>query len=330
MGGSSSKSSIVNETINNTVTEVLTENISRQSSEIIQNAEIIIGNVSGSKISGVSISQMAKIDMSMMLDEETNLDVQNKMIAALEAKAVQSQTTFPSLTATKSESEVKNLITNNVRNTFSKKNVTEQLSISRQNAKIKIGDVSDGAEISNITINQEAETVAKMVGKMSNSITSSLITESTSKADVTQEQKNPVSEVVDSVGNIITGIFDSGSMIIIAIVVIAGLGGIAVLYFLFGAGASSSSPGAQMMNRLPMNGNMPMPMNPMMQQPRLQMMSQFPQSIAPMQQWSSQPPMQQPVQPQPPMQQPQQQQWTPPPQMQFSQQYAPPPMMMVR
>jgi hypothetical protein len=191
----------------------------------------------GNIIDGAVLMQVQKFSVSCDQDSKAMTDFQNNMTAAIkQAASDQDQALLNAFGH--SDSEVDQTIHNDVQNVINLKNIQEIVNTTNQQQGIDIH--GNNNIVRNITMDQSLEMLAtnsqKVLEQMStvNSITQQLDQQSSTVV------KNPISGIIDSIGNAIASIWDAftGPLKWFFIVLIV----VAVAYLFSGAFGSKESP----------------------------------------------------------------------------------------
>lgn len=227
MGGSESKVKQLNEAITTVSSEVIAKASATVSSSVIQKQKLTaVGK--GSVVRNVQMLQDAKISLSIMQDASVNASMQADMVSEILAEVSKAKTDFPQISNSKSDTEITNIIRNNVSNTM---NIDAIMDISQTiNQSQEVAAVSGGL-VETVKMAQTADLVAEAVNTMSGDIISDIgisnkatgkSTETTTffGADLVNSIGDAVSNVAKSVGDIFG--FSPQMVMLFVVVVIVG------------------------------------------------------------------------------------------------------------
>lgn len=153
MGNSNSVDEVVDNKVrsvtNNTIVDVLYKNTYNSNSVVNSSNELNIGGiVVGSKIGKQTIS--SKIDMSMLLNSQTNDKIQDDMINSIVTNLKKEENLQLS---PQTENAIKADISNSYRTNFSKEKVVSMLSVIYASNKMNIGGLVVGSTVEGQDIN---------------------------------------------------------------------------------------------------------------------------------------------------------------------------------
>jgi len=203
MGGSESKTTT--EVVNETVQSVLFETVQSCKGPLSQEQVISVKNCKNCLISGVSMKQMASIDVKCFQKSSKSADFQNKLQLALSQMA-ESQTS--GFAVSKSESENINRTVNKITQTVQDKVAQECVVSVAQRQAIMI-DGSQNVVINDVTFNQTANAILECV----------------QSSETLSRSVNDLSLQIDQIAKSkTTGLFDFSGLtwIIVGIIVLIG------------------------------------------------------------------------------------------------------------
>jgi hypothetical protein len=232
--------------------ESINKNAVSSSAEINQNQDINITAKAGANIKNVKIKLSANVSVSMMLNSQVNQQMQNDMKEKFSQVLDNASSKLPSLQIGTSDSNtttnIKNIFSTNVSQKFGIENLTALSAKVNQNQKVRILAEDEGSSIDDVEITSEAELISAMVNAVVNEVKSELKKSTEMDTKASNVEKNPMSELVDSVGNGVSKIvgttldgvnklfsFSPMAMIIIALIVIVG-GYIGYIKYIKGGG----------------------------------------------------------------------------------------------
>jgi hypothetical protein len=185
MGGNTSKQKIINEMLNQVSVEVMTRNSSSASASSDQENKLVISNVKGSTISGITQISTSKINVTALQKSVSEGKLQSDLVASLTNKVMQEA---PQLgIATKSEQEVRNIVKNNIDAKINNENLQNIAANVKQRNSAVITNVEDNALVTGILQKNEAEAILTLTNDANNKIATELTTDAEVKNDVTQK-----------------------------------------------------------------------------------------------------------------------------------------------
>jgi hypothetical protein len=218
MGGSNSKVTQLNESITNVTSAVVAKTSTTANGSIIQNQTI---SFSGSG-NNISILQDAKISLKVLAQADVNSSMQSEIVSAIIAEVSQKKNDFPDISSSKSDTEITNIVRNNVESSFSQESIAS-LSLAIENSQ----EVSfaEGSEYSDLLVSQSAQGMGELINNMSGSIVQQLVAGTDLAADTEQTRTSTLADVTDSVGTAAAGVIgavgdilgiDTSTMLVIA------------------------------------------------------------------------------------------------------------------
>lgn len=202
MGGSSSKVSQLNKSITDVTTEVVTKTSSSGSGSI--NAEQNL-TFSG-KVSNTKILQDAKLKLSILQDSTMNAKMQSEITNKIMAEVSKQKTDFPQITSSKSDTEITNIIENNVSSSFSQEsiaNISLEIKL-KQNINFDKTALVDGVDIQ-----QLGSAVGELINTMSGQIVSDLVSGTDLETKSTETTAFFGATLIDSLGGAVGGVITS-------------------------------------------------------------------------------------------------------------------------
>lgn len=204
MGGSESKVSQLNESLNEISTDIIMKLGSSTSGSIKQSQKITAAN--GSKISNVNLLQEAKVSLKTISNSSINSQLQSNLINSLTAEANRTTSGMPEITKNKSQTDIKNIVTNRVRTSFSIENLNS-LSASIDQEQELTAVSSSVIEL--IKMSQNANVIGELTANMTSGIVSDITTNTSLSTKTTEIQQNPISSIIDSAGSALSGVLNT-------------------------------------------------------------------------------------------------------------------------
>jgi hypothetical protein len=285
MGGSESKVQQLTEIINKTALEATMSVGSKMSNVGVQLQNFIIEDVEGISVRDIQMAQKLSIDASTLTNGNVNANLQSSLLTNIMNEVNKVKNGFPEITASKSDTDIKNIIKNEISAKFSVQAMSEMSNSLQQTQTFKIAR-SKGVDVSKVRMTQEAKGVYKQINTLATDIASKLTGEATVVNKTTEKQENPISSIIDSTGGLIGKIgdifgLDTSTVMIGGIVLI-----VAIIAGVFMMGSGDSDKFAKMMadtRRAQMGAPRPSmapgyPQQPMMGYPQQPMMG-YPQPM---------------------------------------------------
>ena len=243
MGGSSSKVSQLNEIINKVSTDVTMEMASSASGSIAQSQSNVY-DFAGTDVGNISALQKAKVSLESIQNATVNAQLQAKLMAGIKAEIDKIKSGLPEITSSKSDTDITNIINNNVSASFGLSAVQSlSCDVSQEMANMVR---ARGGSIADIKFAQDADCIGKQINSLSSNIANQLVAGTELETSVSEETKNPIAEIADTVGKNITGLIDTigaqfgldeSTVIMLGLVVI-----IVVIAGVFGMGGGDNTP----------------------------------------------------------------------------------------
>jgi hypothetical protein len=242
MGGTGSKSSTTSDTLTDLSIKAIQSSISKCITTATQSQLLSIKSVKGNvTVTGTSLSQGSSVKMDCLLTSDSQSDIQASISNAI-VQWAKSQSEALLGVLGKSEAEAVSNVKNKLAVSISQTTLQEALSLASQKQAVEIGDVEGNVVISGLTMTQTLEMVASTIIK--GTAYSTVISDIATSMDQSSEstQTNPIAEVIDSVGSIVSTALSSW-MIIVAVIVICGaLISVVFIKTFFSSSSSSPSP----------------------------------------------------------------------------------------
>lgn len=204
MGGSESKVSQLNESINEISSDIII-NLGTSTSGNIKNDQTVYAG-GNTKISNVTLFQEARISLKTLSNSSVNAQLQTNLINQITAEANKTTSGMPEITKNKSKTDIKNIVTNRVKTNFSVDNLNS-LSASIDQKQTIIG--LDSSIVDTIKLSQSASTIGELTANLSAGIVSDITANTSLASKTTEVQQNPISSIIDSAGNAISGVLNS-------------------------------------------------------------------------------------------------------------------------
>ena len=227
MGGSESKVSQLNESINEISSDIIIKLGSSTSGNIKQTQSVVASG--DAKISNVTLFQEARVSLKTLTNSSVNAQLQTSLINSITAEANKITSGMPEITKNKSKTDIKNIVTNRVKTNFSVTNLNS-LSASIDQEQSVVG--LNSSLIDTIKLSQSANAIGELTTNMSSGIVSDITANTSLASKTVDEQKNPISSIIDSAGNALSGILntigsftgfdDTTILLFIVIVAVAG------------------------------------------------------------------------------------------------------------
>jgi hypothetical protein len=216
MGGSSSKVKQLNHSITNVTTEIVARTSTVASGSIKSTQNLVFSGTA----SNVEILQSSAVDLDILQKSDINADMQTEIVNSILNEVSKIKTDFPQIPKSKSDTEITNIIENNVSNTFSQESLAElRMGVEQdQNVMFTSGSMSE-----NIKIAQTADAVGKLINSMSGNIIVDLAAGTELENQAKEETKFFVSDAIDSTGGVIESAGQAASGVIEAVGDVFGL-----------------------------------------------------------------------------------------------------------
>jgi hypothetical protein len=233
MGGSNSKTSQLNESITDIAMSVASKSSTNTSAVVKQSMNF---SWSGT-VRDVDIVQDGKVDLRVMANSDVNAEMQSEIMNKIVAKLDEVKTDFPQITESNTDTEIRNIVQNNVSNTFSVESLDTMSAMVDQEMNIFQG--KDGVA-EGIRITQSGEVLAEMVRSMSTDIVSTLVAGTDLESTVKKETKFFVSDFADSLFDGIGGLGALSGSTKLMIVVLGFFMLVAAIYYATGTSSVGS------------------------------------------------------------------------------------------
>lgn len=192
MGGSESKTTQLNKAITNVTTEVVAKSSSAASGSIIATQDLVFAGTG----ENIDILQNAKISLDVLQKSDVNAAMQADILTKIMAEINKEKSGLPEITKSKSNSEITNIVENNISSSFSQESLAElslSIELDQSIAFLK------GSAYENVKVAQTAEGVGKLINDMSGAIISEMTAGTDLESKTTEVTKNPIADVVTSV-----------------------------------------------------------------------------------------------------------------------------------
>jgi phage shock protein PspC (stress-responsive transcriptional regulator) len=204
MGGSESKVSQLNESINEISTDIIM-NLGTSTAGNIKQTQSVVAS-GNSRVSNVTLFQEAKISLKTLSNSSVNAQLQTNLINQITAEANKTTSGMPEITKNKSQTDIKNIVTNRVKTNFSVTNLNSLSASIDQNQSV-VG--LDSSTIDTIKLSQSANAIGELTANMTSGIISDITANTSLSSKTTEVQQNPISSIIDSAGNVISGVLNS-------------------------------------------------------------------------------------------------------------------------
>jgi len=192
MGQSDSRQEVLNETLNEVTTNVMSKFGASQTGTITQVNKISARK--GGKVKGITMANVATMNLTLLADAKVNSDMQNELTSKLDAALKSNQDVIGSAA---SDAMIHNIVKNKVATNLSSDVLLAQdFKINQMNDAEAVGEDS---EISDSVFENKADVVAKMINNVGSSILSELKAQTDSKGSAESSQSNPVSGAVTAI-----------------------------------------------------------------------------------------------------------------------------------
>jgi hypothetical protein len=207
-GSSSSKVTVLNESIAKVANSVVVEMASTAHGITEQKDFIKIGG--GARVTGTKFIQDASIDITSIQDATVNADMQTEIINKILAEVAKSKSDFPTLGNSKSDTDITNIVKNEVSTTFDLSPTSDLSLMIKQEREIEIaGDRYGDAIVDGADFSQLASSIGEAVNTMSSNIVTKLFAGTDIIAKSDEKTTNFLSDIVDSVGGAVGNVIKS-------------------------------------------------------------------------------------------------------------------------
>lgn len=217
--GSTQSVSVLNQDISNASMSVMTDVSSSASANV---SNVMTLDFSGGTFKDNTVSQTSKIDITSVVNASVDGSLQDKITAKVQDAINQHTSDFPQLTATKSATDIKNIVQQNVNTTFSTSSLNSVMANIHQNMAIT---VSGDADVEGNTIDQSTQAALKLSNTLASNISTDLGISSDNSTTVKQDNTFWGSDLINSIGNLFGDLL-SGPIIVIILIVLILVGGI--------------------------------------------------------------------------------------------------------
>jgi type IV secretory pathway VirB2 component (pilin) len=229
MGGTVSTSTA--KTINDLCTNTLTSTIMKCITSTDQNQLLQFSNIKGDlTIDSSNLSQTGTFDVSCILSASNTQTMSNDIANTIAQYAESNgQAALSALGNTKAS--VINDISNKVYNSISNLSSTDVKNMLAQNQKFIVDGITGNVVLKNVKLDQQATIISKTL--LTSTAVTNIINDTATKIDQSTKstEKNPISDVIESIGTSIGSLFGSPGFTIAVIICL--LIGAVVLYYYF-------------------------------------------------------------------------------------------------
>jgi hypothetical protein len=202
MGGSSSKVTQLNKSITDVTSEVVAKTSTAASGSITQKQVV---NLSGSG-SGITLLQNARLSLKALAQSDVNASMQAEIINKIISEVKQKSTDFPQISASKSDTEITNIVENNVSSSFSQSSIaTLKLAIDNYQ-EVKM---ASGTDYDDVLVEQSADGMGELINNMSGSIVNQLVAGTELEAKSEEVSTNFIADGIGAAGDAVAGVVDS-------------------------------------------------------------------------------------------------------------------------
>jgi len=202
MGGSESKTKILNEAI----TDVTMKSVVKHTTSAAGSIDAVQKNVFRGDSRNINILQTANIDISVISDTAVNESMQTDILTKIMAEIEKEKSGLPEITSSKSDSEIRNIVRNNISSTFEKDKMDSLLLNIELDQEIIF---LEGSKYSHMGLTQEAAAVGELTSTMSAKIVNELVAGTDLEGKSKEVTKNAISDIVTSVTDGISKVVNS-------------------------------------------------------------------------------------------------------------------------
>lgn len=192
MGGSESKTTQLNKAITNVTTDVVAESSTSASGSITANQNLVFAGTG----KNFNILQDAKISLDVLQKSDVNASMKADILTKIMAEVDKEKSGLPEITSNKSDTEITNIVKNNINSSFSQKslaNLALSIKLDQSISFLK------GSAYEDMKVSQTAEGVGKLINDMSGSIIQQMTAGTDLSSKTKEVTKNPISDIVTSV-----------------------------------------------------------------------------------------------------------------------------------
>lgn len=164
MGGNVSKKSVDKQAINKLITDVIIKNVSKTSQDVDQSQTISIIGSSNTTMSGISLSQIARLDVSSISNNKTQAQIMTEIMNELSARLSSS---FKSSVGNIEASKIKQKVKNIIKNEFSYENVKNCIIGINQHQEILVQN-SRNVTLKDVSLEQSLKMLTQCLAKSDN------------------------------------------------------------------------------------------------------------------------------------------------------------------
>ena len=249
MGGGGSKANTSTNVYTNLITDIVARSIQKCNSQATFVQNITVKNSSYTVISGVTMREEYKATVSCDQTQAQISEIQQQVSNAIQQKITQSSeailSAINSLAGQSDKTDLQTTVSNVVKNNITTELVNQIVNNVNSYQSI-IVEGSDHTVIEKIAMEHVSDIITKVTQENIQKTTLAQKLDSVSNQESKQEQKNPISEIIDSVGKMLS----SPMMIIVLVLVSVVLVGV-VGWRIFAFFGSKSGPPQEMMRPPP-------------------------------------------------------------------------------
>jgi hypothetical protein len=155
----------------------------------------------------IDLDALASLDLSVLQSSSTNSQLQANLVTEILNHISKVKSDFPEISKTKSDQEVKTIVTTEISTLFSMESLSQISMDVRQDQTLNVINNED-TKIK-LKLQLEAKGVAKLINESSNSIATQLLSSTKSSSDTSSTQTNFLTDISNSVFNGVGGLVNS-------------------------------------------------------------------------------------------------------------------------
>jgi hypothetical protein len=216
--------------INKDITDIVIKSAETYSSSNASNIDQLNTSdliaTDGAKISGINMSQIAKINLASLAEETRNIDFKIDLKKKINAVVADKSNGLPSIGGKSTNIEMQNIVENHIEQDFSVESIKNISADIKQNIDVNIIATGNKSAIDNITVSQAAKSIQKQVTKMTTGIVSAITGRTDIEAILTKTEANPIVDIVkapfEAIGDVLSSPGGMMFMIIAFIAILVG------------------------------------------------------------------------------------------------------------
>lgn len=226
MGPKNSKFTQLTNIINETTVNMLIQQSSKGSSTQSNTINISIRNNSGPvQFNRNTIAQLSQIDLSILQNAQVNADLQSQLVAKITAEIKEKKTDFPEINSSSDDTTISTTVRNAVAVNFKQESIASIMGLLANNVAIDISDNLKEVTANGNVIDQKTIAILKLVNTMSSDIATKLLGSTDASTEKSTTTTFFGADLVDSIGNAFSNIFQSQMLwILLIICVLSGVG----------------------------------------------------------------------------------------------------------